>query len=183
MRTQRFWRAAGVIAAAGAIATAAGCSSPGPASSPAAGHSTSQPSTVKPPASAGPSASGSSAPSPQASAQASAQALQGPAAVPTAAQLAALKAQAGEIAKLSPEQLAGQRVIYSYNGLAPPAGLLNLIRHGDVGGVIFFSFNIASQAQLQSVISQLVAANAASSNPASQYPLLLMSDQEGGLVR
>ena len=183
MRSQRFWRAVGVIAAAGAIATAAGCSSPGPASSPAAGHSTSQPGAVSPPTSARPSASGSSAPSPEASAQASAQAVQGPAAVPTAAQLAALKAQAGEIAKLSPEQLAGQRVIYSYNGLAPPAGLLNLIRHGDVGGVIFFSFNIASQAQLQSVIGQLVAANAASSNPASQYPLLLMSDQEGGLVR
>ena len=183
MRSQRFWRAVGVIAAAGAIATAAGCSSPGPASSPAAGHSTSQPGAVSPPTSARPSASGSSAPSPEASAQASAQAVQGPAAVPTAAQLAALKAQAGEIAKLSPEQLAGQRVIYSYNGLAPPTGLLNLIRHGDVGGVIFFSFNIASQAQLQSVIGQLVAANAASSNPASQYPLLLMSDQEGGLVR
>jgi beta-N-acetylhexosaminidase len=183
MRTQRFWRAAGVIAAAGAIATAAGCTSAGPASSPAAGHSTGQPSTAKPSAPAGPGASGSSAPSPEGSAEASAQAVQGPAAVPTAAQLAALRTQAGEIARLSPEQLAGQRVIYSYNGLSAPAGLLNLIRHGDVGGVIFFSFNISSQAQLQRVISQLVAANAASSNPARQYPLLLMTDQEGGQVR
>jgi beta-N-acetylhexosaminidase len=103
--------------------------------------------------------------------------------VPTAAQLAALRAQAGEIAKLSPEQMSGQRVIYSYNGLTAPAGLLDLIRHGDVGGVIFFSFNVSSQAQLQHVISQLVAANDASSNPARRYPLLLMTDQEGGLVR
>jgi beta-N-acetylhexosaminidase len=183
MRTQRLWRAAGAIAAVGGLATAAGCTSGGPASSPAAGHSTGQPSSGTPSTSAGPGASGSSAPSPEASAAASAQAVQGPAAVPTAAQLAALRAQAGEIARLSPEQLAGQRVIYSYNGLTPPAGLLKLIRAGDVGGVIFFSFNIASQAQLQNVVSQLVAANAASTNPARQYPLLLMTDQEGGEVR
>ena len=107
----------------------------------------------------------------------------GPAAVPTAAQLAALNAERGEIAKLSPEQLAGQRVIYSFNGQRAPAGLLNLIRHGDVGGVIFFSFNISSQAQLSGVISQMIAANNASSNPARRYPLLLMTDQEGGQVR
>jgi len=109
--------------------------------------------------------------------------VQGPAAVPTAAQLAALRSQAGEIAKLSPAQQAGQRVIYSYNGLTAPPDLLNLIRHGEVGGVIFFSFNIASPAQLRSVIGQMIAANSASTNPARQYPLLLMTDQEGGLVR
>jgi beta-N-acetylhexosaminidase len=109
--------------------------------------------------------------------------VQGAAAVPTAAQLAALRAQAGEIAKLSPEQQAGQRVIYSYNGFTAPSGLLNLIRHGDVGGVIFFSFNISSPAQLRTVIGQMTAANSATSNPARRYPLLLMTDQEGGLVR
>lgn len=121
----------------------------------------------------------SQGPSPQQSATA----IQGPAAVPTAAQLAALRAQAGEIARLSPEQQAGQRVIYSYNGLTAPPGLLSLIRHGDVGGVIFFSFNVSSPAQLRSVIGQMIAANSASTNPARQYPLLLMTDQEGGQVR
>jgi beta-N-acetylhexosaminidase len=109
--------------------------------------------------------------------------VQGAAAVPTAVQLAALRAQAGEIARLSPEQLAGQRVIYSYNGLSAPADLLNLIRHGDVGGVIFFRFNISSQAQLSGVLNQMITANAATTNPARQYPLLLMTDQEGGQVR
>jgi beta-N-acetylhexosaminidase len=103
--------------------------------------------------------------------------------VPTSAQLAALKAQAHEIARLSPQQMAGQRVIYSYRGLSAPASLLNDIRHGLVGGVIFFSFNIASEAQLRGVIAQLVAANASAENPARGYPLLLMTDQEGGLVR
>jgi len=109
--------------------------------------------------------------------------VQGAAAVPTAAQLAALRAQAGEIAKLSPEQQAGQRVIYSYNGLTAPPDLLTLIRHGDVGGVIFFGFNVASPAQIRSVVGQMIAANSASTNPVRQYPLLLMTDQEGGLIR
>jgi beta-N-acetylhexosaminidase len=112
-----------------------------------------------------------------------AQAVQGDPAVPTSAQLVALRAQAHEIAGLSAQQMAGQRVIYSYRGLSAPASLLNDIRHGLVGGVIFFSFNISSAAQLRGVIAQLVAANASKENPARAYPLLLMTDQEGGLVR
>jgi beta-N-acetylhexosaminidase len=84
---------------------------------------------------------------------------------------------------MSPEQLAGQRVIYSYNGLSPPPALLSAISQGEAGGVIFFGSNISSPAQLQSVIAQLNAANASPANPARGYPLLLMTDQEGGLVR
>jgi beta-N-acetylhexosaminidase len=103
--------------------------------------------------------------------------------VPTAAQLAALKIEKAEIARLNPEQLAGQRVIYSYNGLSAPFALLEAIRHGLVGGVIFFSFNFSSPAQLRHVISQLIAANNSPDNPARGFPLLLMTDQEGGLVR
>jgi beta-N-acetylhexosaminidase len=187
VRTDRLWRQAGGVAAAGALAVIAGCGSSGTGSSPPAGQSgagqsgAGQSSTANPaPTSGTPdSSSPARAPSPAQSAEA----VQGAAAVPTAAQLAALRAQAGEIAKLSPEQLAGQRVIYSYNGFTAPPGLLRLIRHGDVGGVIFFSFNISSQKQLSHVIGQLIAANSASSNPARTYPLLLMTDQEGGQVR
>ncbi len=180
MRTDRRWRQAGGLAVAGVLAIAAGCSSSGTNGS-TAKPSSGQSSTARPaPTSRAPSDSATSqAPSPQQSASA----IQGPAAVPTAAQLAALRVQAAEIARLSPEQQAGQRVIYSYNGLTAPAGLLNLIRHGDVGGVIFFSFNVSSPSQLRTVIDQMIAANSASSNPARQYPLLLMTDQEGGLVR
>jgi len=78
--------------------------------------------------------------------------------------------------------MAGQRVIYSYGGLRPPARLLRLIRHGEVGGVIFFGQNVASRAQLASVIAELDRANASPLNPV-RAPLLLMTDQEGGLVR
>ena len=84
---------------------------------------------------------------------------------------------------LSSAQLAGQRVIYSYQGLTPPAGLLDLIRHGEAAGVIFFGGNIASTAQIAGVISQLDQADASPDNPLRALPLLLMTDQEGGLVR
>ena len=85
--------------------------------------------------------------------------------------------------ELSLAQMAGQRVIYSYTGLTPPASLLSSIRNGEVGGVIFFSQNISSQAQIASVIAGLDQANASPHNPLRSYPLLLMTDQEGGLVR
>jgi beta-N-acetylhexosaminidase len=83
---------------------------------------------------------------------------------------------------LSPAQLAGQRVIYSYNGLTPPQQLLTLISRGEVAGVIFFSGNITSEPQIAGVIATLDAADAAPTNPV-RLPLLLMTDQEGGLVR
>jgi beta-N-acetylhexosaminidase len=84
---------------------------------------------------------------------------------------------------LSPAQLAGQRVIYSYQGLTPPARLLDLIRHGEAAGVIFFGGNIASTAQVAGVISEFGQANANPDNPLRALPLLLMTDQEGGAVR
>ena len=83
---------------------------------------------------------------------------------------------------LSTKQLAGQRVIFSYKGLTVPSRLLSLIRHGDAAGVIFFGGNISSRAQIAKVIKQLEQADAAPTNPV-RTPLLLMTDQEGGLVR
>ena len=83
---------------------------------------------------------------------------------------------------LSAQQLAGQRVIYSYSGLTPPASLISLIKHGEAAGVIFFGQNISSETQIAGVIRQLNRANASSLNPV-RAPLLLMTDQEGGQVR
>ena len=89
-------------------------------------------------------------------------------------------APAHSIAKLSTQQLAGARVVYSYAGLQPPASLRRQIRAGDVGGVIFFSSNVSSLSQIHGVISKLQAA--AHASPIHR-PLLLMTDQEGGEVR
>jgi beta-N-acetylhexosaminidase len=112
----------------------------------------------------------------------------GPPTAPTADDSGAAgsqRAAAGPAAlpSLTPAQKAGQRVIYSYSGFDPPASLLGWIRQGEVGGVIFFGGNIASRAQIAGVIKQLDRANASASNPLHAVPLLLMTDQEGGLVR
>ena len=86
------------------------------------------------------------------------------------------------LSSLTARQLAGQRVIYSYPGLTPPASLLALIRDGAAAGVIFFGDNISSHAQIAAVIKTLETADADPSNPV-RAPLLLMTDQEGGQVR
>jgi len=83
-------------------------------------------------------------------------------------------------AKLTPAQLAGQRVVFSYPGLTPPASLLDQISAGEAGGVIFFGENITSLSQIAGVVAQLNEAHAASP---VRSPLLLMTDQEGGIVR
>ena len=84
------------------------------------------------------------------------------------------------LAGMSDQQLAGQRVIYSYNGRTPPASLLAEIRHGEAAGVIFFSGNISDPAQIHAVINELQQAN---SHSPVRAPLLMLTDQEGGLVR
>ena len=85
-----------------------------------------------------------------------------------------------EQVKLTPAQRAGQRVIFSYPGLTPPASLLDQISAGEAGGVIFFGENITSLAQIATVVAQLNEAH--DTNPV-RSPLLLMTDQEGGIVR
>jgi beta-N-acetylhexosaminidase len=81
---------------------------------------------------------------------------------------------------LSAAQLAGQRIIYAYSGLNPPASLLAAIRGGRAAGVILFGPNVAGSAQVHAVVAQLQRANAASPIHA---PLLILTDQEGGEVR
>ncbi|HEX3514793.1 MAG TPA: glycoside hydrolase family 3 N-terminal domain-containing protein [Trebonia sp.] len=93
---------------------------------------------------------------------------------------AALAAPEGKPVKLTTAQLVGQRVIFSYPGATPPASLLDLIAAGQVGGVIFFGENITSLTQIAGVVAQLNEAHAASP---VRSPLLLMTDQEGGIVR
>ena len=106
--------------------------------------------------------------------------LSAPAASARAAVAPARHARAGLAAGLTNLQLAGQRVIGSYPGLTPPASLFTDISNGQVAGVIFFGENISSETQIAGVITQLRQAQAQSP---VQVPLLLMTDQEGGLVR
>ncbi|PGH11255.1 hypothetical protein AJ79_04990 [Helicocarpus griseus UAMH5409] len=75
---------------------------------------------------------------------------------------------------------AAKHVIYSYEGLTPPAHLLDLTRQGKVGGIITFGENVDEN--LGNVIQEFQTAYAES--PAYfGSPLLIMTDQEGGKVR
>lgn len=87
-------------------------------------------------------------------------------------------AQASSQAHL--QRLAGTHVIYSYAGPTPPPELQNLIEQGFVGGVILFGNNVDSD--LPALIESWQAAYA--NSPAYLgSPLLIMTDQEGGIVR
>ena len=102
-----------------------------------------------------------------------------PAGAPVA-QLAASHQQRPLVQRLSLQQLAGQRIVYAYAGLKPPASLLAAIRAGEAGGVILFGPNISNDGQLRGVIDQLQHASLA--GPLHDR-LLILTDQEGGEVR
>jgi beta-N-acetylhexosaminidase len=77
------------------------------------------------------------------------------------------------------EALVGQRMIVAMQGTTPDAGLLTRIRLGRVGGVILFGSNITSASQVTALTAKLQAAARAG----GRAPLLIATDQEGGLVR
>src|SRR5260370_1114597 len=66
---------------------------------------------------------------------------------------------------------------------ARPPGAKGATDRAPVPGVIFCGGNIPGPAQLAGVVAELDQANASPHNPLRHYPLLLMTDQEGGLVR
>lgn len=81
---------------------------------------------------------------------------------------------------LTLRQLVGQRLILGYAGTTPPKRLTTRIARGEAAGVILFARNIASRAALARTVAQLQAIE----RPASlRQPLLIMIDQEGGLVK
>jgi beta-N-acetylhexosaminidase len=76
-------------------------------------------------------------------------ALAGPTDSMPVAKTRAMSAPVAQLqAAMASRQIAGQRVIYSYAGLTVPQSLLQSIAAGEVGGVIFFTDNIASEAQI-----------------------------------
>jgi beta-N-acetylhexosaminidase len=76
-------------------------------------------------------------------------------------------------------QMVGQRMLISFRGTSADSALLARIKAGQVGGVILFGSNITGPAQLTHLTAQLQAAARAGGRP----PLLIATDQEGGLVR
>ena len=95
------------------------------------------------------------------------------------------------VERLSIKQLVGQRVIVSYDGREPPQRLFKMIRGGLVAGVIFFGANTGfvppsfdtQRAHLRDLIRRMQTARRQAGPKILRRPLLMMTDQEGGLVR
>src|SRR5207247_11407249 len=76
-------------------------------------------------------------------------------------------------------ELVGERMLGSFHGTTPDSALLARIKAGYVGGVILFGSNITGATQLAHLTAKLQAAATAAGRP----PLLVATDQEGGLLR
>ncbi|KAI5359700.1 Putative glycoside hydrolase, family 3, glycoside hydrolase superfamily [Septoria linicola] len=75
----------------------------------------------------------------------------------------------------------GHHIIWSYPGPSIPQALFDATKAGKVGGVIFYSENIDKAEDLPGQISSLQDAYRESAGY-DGYPLLLVTDQEGGQV-
>src|SRR6188768_544513 len=81
---------------------------------------------------------------------------------------------------LSPRQLVGERLVAGFPGITVPASLRQMIRRGELAGVILFEANLPSRAAVRRLINELESIR----RPARlRDPLLVMTDQEGGLVK
>lgn len=81
---------------------------------------------------------------------------------------------------LPPQRLAGLRIVTGLRGTAISPGLREAIADGRVAGIVLFSENLPSRAAGRRLIARL---QAIPRPPKLRDPLLVMTDQEGGLVK
>lgn len=81
---------------------------------------------------------------------------------------------------LVPGRLAGERIIVGLPGTTVSAELRQAIRHGDLAGVVLYAANFPSRAAGRRLIARL---QAIPRPPGLRDPLLVLVDQEGGLVK
>ncbi len=94
--------------------------------------------------------------------------------------LTAAAGVAGASGATTPAQIAGQRVVWPVDGTSVSPSMRSGIVRGDVGSVILFGRNATSPTTLARLVKQLQAVP----RPAGlDEPLLVMIDQEGGLVK
>ena len=82
--------------------------------------------------------------------------------------------------RLTIPQLAGQRFVFGFAGTSVPPAVARMIREGGAAGVVLFAGNFPSRAAGRRLIRRLQRIP----RPAHlRDPLLVMTDQEGGLVK
>jgi beta-N-acetylhexosaminidase len=85
------------------------------------------------------------------------------------------------VSGLSPDLLAGTRVVTGFGPRQhPPQELKDMISAGRLAGVILYTHNVSDRAGVRQLTSEL---QAIPRPPGVTQPLLIMVDQEGGLVR
>jgi beta-N-acetylhexosaminidase len=83
--------------------------------------------------------------------------------------------------KLTPSELAGERVVVSVDGTGLTPSLRHAIHEGKVAGVVLFEVDFPSRAAGRKLIAALQAIPRP--GPLRRLPLLVMTDQEGGQVK
>lgn len=82
--------------------------------------------------------------------------------------------------QLTPKQLAGQRIVVGFPGTRVPTAVVQMIEEGEVAGAILFAENFPSRSAGEQLIESLQAIRRP---PGLRDPMLIMVDQEGGLVK
>lgn len=77
------------------------------------------------------------------------------------------------------EQLVGRRLVVAMQGTPPSSALIERVTRGEIAGVVLFRGNVRSKAQVRSLTGALQAA----ARNGGHAPLLIATDQEGGIVR
>jgi beta-N-acetylhexosaminidase len=88
--------------------------------------------------------------------------------------------QPGVAETLPATQLAGERIVTGLRGTSISPALRDAIQEGRVAGVVLFAENLPSRAADRRLIARL---QAIPRPPKLRDPLLVMTDQEGGLVK
>jgi len=88
--------------------------------------------------------------------------------------------RSADASALGVRELAGQRVVAGFSGEKPPRQFRRMIHRGEVAGVILFSDNFSNRAEARRLVGTLQSIR----RPRGlRDPLLVMVDQEGGLVK
>lgn len=82
--------------------------------------------------------------------------------------------------QLTVGQLAGQRIVLGFSTAQVPPAVKGMIHAGEVAGAILFAENLPSRAAGRRLVRRL---QAILRPPGLRDPLLVMTDQEGGLVK
>jgi beta-N-acetylhexosaminidase len=82
--------------------------------------------------------------------------------------------------RLPLDRLVGQRIVVGFDGSEAPASVRRMVREGHVAGVILFANNLPTRGAGRRLIAGLQSLR----RPAGlRDPMLIMTDQEGGLVK